>query len=277
MKHYSERVPGIKNLTICGCGFMGQSLLKGWLGNGLDPSAIYIQDPNPSEWVLTESGISNVNTDLPSEPDILVLAVKPQLLPTVLPALSVYGGGKTTIISIAAGVTIEAYESYFGRSTPIIRAMPNLPSAIGVGTTALFANSTGQSEIPRATSLMRAVGEVVVLSDEAMMHAITGVSGSGPAYVFSLAEALARSAEKLGLPRDIALRVARNTVAGAGAMLSEASADPTQLRKAVTSKGGTTAAGLEVLNSDNSLDNLIYDTVHAATERSRELSEAPLN
>ena len=275
MNHNSEHFPGIRNLTIFGCGFMGQSLLKGWLRNGFDPSAIYVQDPNPNDWVLTESGITNVNADLPIEPDILVLAVKPQLIPAVLPELAVHGGGKTTIISIAAGVTTDTYESYFGKSTPIIRVMPNLPSAVGVGTAALFANSAGQSEVPRAISLMRAVGEVVELSDEAMMHAITAVSGSGPAFVFSLAEALVRSAETLGLPKDIAQRIGRNTVAGAGAMLAEASADPTQLRQAVTSKGGTTAAGLEVLSRDNALDNLIFDTVRAAASKSRELGEAP--
>lgn len=265
----------VKNgLCLIGCGFMGKSLLEGWLAAGVSPELVYISDPQPSEWVQSLDGV-HVNAQMPSQPDVVLIAVKPQMLGDVLPQIADFGGQKTLIVSIAAGAPMSLFESHFGANTPIVRTMPNLPSAVGQGVTAIYPNeNASEDQIAVVETLLSAVGTTVRLTQEDQMHLVTGVSGSGPAYVFALAEAMTKAAVAQGLPEALAKSLALQTVAGAGAMLAQNDADATALRVAVTSKGGTTAAGLDVLQrNEDGIDRLAHDTIAAATHRSRELAD----
>jgi pyrroline-5-carboxylate reductase len=200
-----------------------------------------------------------------------VLAVKPQSMGEALPGLAALGNGTTLFLSIAAGTPIESLEAALGPRSPIVRAMPNTPAAIGRGITALVGNARAdEPALALAEALMQAVGRTVRLSDESLMDAVTAVSGSGPAYVFLLIEALAAAGEAEGLGRDLALALARATVAGAGALAESSERSPAELRTDVTSPGGTTAAALAVLT--DGLPPLIRRAVAAAAARSRELA-----
>jgi pyrroline-5-carboxylate reductase len=267
MKHVVEN-----GLVLQGCGKMGSALLGGWLAQGLPKTSVWVIDPKPSEW-LRASGV-HINADLPATPAIVVIAVKPQMMGAALPALAKMGNGETLFVSVAAGTPIAAYEAALGDKSPIIRAMPNTPAAVGKGITAIIGNAHAtQAHMDLAEALLSAVGQVVRLENEAQMDAVTGVSGSGPAYVFHLIECLAAAGEAQGLPSDLALQLARATVAGAGALAEEAQESPAQLRINVTSPNGTTQAGLEVLmDADTGLLPLIKATVAAATKRSKELA-----
>jgi pyrroline-5-carboxylate reductase len=260
-----------RGLVLLGCGKMGSAMLEGWLRDGLPSSSVWIVDPAPSEWVRDQN--VHVNSALPVSPAVVIVAVKPQMMGNALPAISTFGNAETLFISVAAGTQLSSLAEVLGAKTPIVRAMPNTPAAVGKGITALIGNdnvSTAQLEL--ADHLMSAVGEVVHLSTEAQMDAVTGVSGSGPAYVFHLIECLAAAAEAEGLPSGLALQLARATVAGAGALAMQSGEDPGQLRRNVTSPNGTTQAGLDVLmDGATGLPPLIQRTVAAATARSREL------
>ena len=260
-----------RGLVLLGCGKMGGALLKGWLSGGLPAEAVHVIEPNPSDW-LRATGAA-LNGPLPEAPAVALVAVKPQMMGAALPALVALGGGRTLVLSIAAGTPMTAFEAAFGPGTPLIRAMPNTPAAIGRGITAIVGNAQATSaHMGLAESLLSAVGEVVRLDAEAQLDAVTAVSGSGPAYVFHLIEALAAAGEAEGLSPDLALRLARATVAGAGALAQETGTDPAQLRRDVTSPNGTTQAGLEVLMAE--LPDLIRRTVRAAAARSEELGRA---
>ena len=257
-----------RGLVLVGCGRMGGAMLRGWLARGLEPGAVTVIDPRLSpEW--QDKGL-RVNADLPADPAVLVLAVKPQMMAEALggvPKLS-----DTLVLSVAAGTTIATFEAAFPGS-PIIRVMPNTPAAIGQGISAMIGNGLAtDAHLDLAQALMAAVGRVVRLEREDQMDAVTGLSGSGPAYVFHLIEAMAKAGEAQGLPADLSLELARMTVAGAGALAIDADEDPAVLRENVTSPGGTTAAGLRVLmDPDSGLPPLMARTVAAATERGREL------
>ncbi|MBL4769213.1 MAG: pyrroline-5-carboxylate reductase, partial [Rhodobacteraceae bacterium] len=227
---------------------------------------------NPSDWVRSQ-GV-NVNTPLPSDPAIVLIAVKPQMMGEALPTLVALGGGGTLFVSVAAGTSIASFEKVFGAGTPIVRAMPNTPAAIGRGITALIGNTAAtEADIALAEGLLAAVGQTVLLDDESQIDAVTGVSGSGPAYVFHLIETLAAAGAAQGLPADLAMRLAKATVAGAGALAEAAEEDPAQLRVNVTSPNGTTQAALEVLMDDEAgFPKLLNRAVAAATNRSKELS-----
>ena len=261
-----------RGLVLIGCGKMGSAMLAGWLDGGLSPKSVWIQDPFPSDWVKAQ-GV-NVNSDSPAAPAIVLIAVKPQMMSDALPGLAAMGGGDTLFVSVAAGVTIANYEDILGAKTPIIRAMPNTPAAVGKGITAVIGNAhASPAHLDQAENLLAAIGQVVRLESESDMDAVTGVSGSGPAYVFHMIEALAAAGEAQGLAPDLAMRLAKATVAGAGALAEQADETPSQLRVNVTSPNGTTQAGLEVLMDEtNGLTPLIAATVRAATERSKELS-----
>ncbi len=261
-----------RGLVLLGCGKMGSAMLEGWLGRGLPPCSVWVQDPKPSDWV-TAQGV-HVNEDLPADPAIVLIAVKPQMMAEALPVLASMGGGQTLFVSVAAGVTMASYEAALGPKAPIVRAMPNTPAAIGRGITAVIGNAQATAaHIDMAESLLTAVGEVVRLDSEDQMDAVTGVSGSGPAYVFHMIECLAAAAEAEGLAPDLALSLARATVAGAGALAQETGEDPAQLRRNVTSPNGTTQAGLEVLmDADKGLPPLMRATVRAAAARSKALA-----
>lgn len=263
-----------RGLVLLGCGKMGTALLEGWLAGGLPPASVTVLDPHPAPRLtdLAEAGL-RLNAALPKSPAVAVLAVKPQMMGEALPRLAALGGGDTLFVSIAAGTPIAAFEALLGEDTPIVRAMPNTPAAVGRGITALIGNAAaGPSDLDRAEALMRAVGQVVRLEDEGQMDAVTAVSGSGPAYAFLLVEVLAAAGLAEGLPAELALHLARATVAGAGELAKSSGVDPATLRVNVTSPGGTTAAALAVLmREEGGLADLVGAAVKAAAARSREL------
>ncbi len=262
-----------RGLVLLGCGKMGSAMLGGWLNRGLPETGFWVLDPKPSDW-LKARGV-HLNTDLPENPAIVLIAVKPQAMADALPKLKPLGGGDTLFLSIAAGTRIGFYESVLGEATPIVRAMPNTPAAIGKGITAICGNAKAtDAHLGLSEALLSAVGQVVRIGGEEQMDAVTAVSGSGPAYVFHLIETLAAAGEAEGLPANLALQLAKATVAGAGALAEAAEEDPGQLRVNVTSPGGTTAAALGVLmNEERGFPALLKEAVHAAAERGRELGK----
>jgi pyrroline-5-carboxylate reductase len=264
-----------RGLVLLGCGKMGSALLEGWLAGRLDPAAVAVLEPSPSERLRDLAGRGlTLNGPLPADPAVAVVAVKPQSMGAALPALAALGNGATLFVSIAAGTPIAGLEAALGDRTPIVRAMPNTPAAIGRGITALVGNAHVDARaLALAETLMAAVGRTVRLADEAQMDAVTAVSGSGPAYVFLMIEALAAAGEAEGLPPELALALARATVAGAGALAEASDKPPSALRTDVTSPGGTTAAALAVLMQDGAgLPALMRRGVAAAAARSRELA-----
>lgn len=257
-----------RGLVLVGCGRMGGAMLKGWLARGLDAGAVTVIDPKLApEW--QDKGL-RVNAPLPENPAVLVLAVKPQMMADALGEVPVLTD--TLVLSVAAGTTIATYEATFPGAA-IVRVMPNTPAAIGQGISALIGNARATpADLDMAEVLMHAVGRVVRLESEDQMDAVTGLSGSGPAYVFHMIEAMAQAGQAVGLSPELALELARMTIAGAGALAVDADEDPAVLRENVTSPGGTTAAGLMVLmDEENGLRPLMKRTVAAATERGREL------
>lgn len=261
-----------RGLVLLGCGKMGSAMLQGWLREGFAAQSVYVQDPYPSDW-LRETGV-HINAPLPSKPAVVLIAVKPQMMAEALPALRAMGGGKTLFLSVAAGISLENYSEILGAETPVVRAMPNTPGAIGKGITAIVGNAhSAAADMDVAERLLAALGQVVRLESEAQMDAVTGVSGSGPAYVFHMIEALAAAGEAQGLSPELSMQLAKATVAGAGALAENAEETPAQLRKNVTSPNGTTQAGLEVLmRAETGLPALMRNTVAAATIRSKELA-----
>lgn len=262
-----------RGLVLLGCGKMGSALLAGWLREGLSPRAVHVIDPHPSDW-LKGTGVA-VNGALPAAPAVVLVAVKPQMMGAALPQLQALGGGTTLFVSIAAGTTIASFEAALGAATPLVRAMPNTPAAIGRGITAIVGNArTTPADLDLAEGLLSAVGQVVRLEAEAQIDAVTAVSGSGPAYVFLLIEALAAAAEAEGLAPDLAMKLAKATVGGAGQLAEDAGESPAQLRINVTSPGGTTAAALAVLmDTETGFGPLLLRAVKAATDRGRELGK----
>ncbi len=260
-----------RGLVMLGCGKMGQAMLEGWLEAGLPAGAVWVLDPKPSDWV-TARGV-HVNAGLPADPAVAIVAVKPQVMDAALGQLAPLGGGGTLMISIAAGTPISLFEEVLGKATRVIRAMPNTPAAVGRGITAIVGNdAAGAADADIAEALLSAVGQVVRLSDEDQIDAVTGVSGSGPAYIFYMIETLAAAGRAEGLPDEMAMQLAKATVAGAGALAEAAEDSPAQLRRNVTSPNGTTQAGLEVLMDEGKgLAPLMRATVGAAANRAREL------
>lgn len=261
-----------RGLVLVGCGAMGWALLKGWLKGGLDPASVGVLDPRPRE-ELSAAGV-HVNRDLPQDPAVLVIAVKPQLMGDVLPTLQEFDRGDTLVLTVAAGVQIPAYEAAFPNA-PVVRAMPNTAAEIGQGISAITGNGkAAEPQMALAESLMAAVGPVVRLQGEHQMDAVTAVSGSGPGYVFYMIETLAAAAEAEGLPPQMALELARATVAGAGALAMARDDHPSVLRQQVTSPAGTTEAGLKQLTDpETGLAPLMRRTVAAAAARGRELGK----
>lgn len=261
-----------RGLVLLGCGKMGSAMLAGWLDGGLPAGSVYVLDPHPSDW-LRGTGV-HINVDLPDAPAVALVAVKPQMMGDALPAMQALGNGTTLFVSVAAGTPIARFEAELGAQTPIVRAMPNTPAAIGRGITAIIGNAhVNAAQIALADALLSAVGQVVRLDNEGQIDAVTGVSGSGPAYVFHLIETLAAAGVAQGLPADMAMQLAKATVAGAGALAEAATEDPAQLRVNVTSPNGTTQAALEVLMDDASgFPPLLNRAVAAATIRSKELA-----
>jgi pyrroline-5-carboxylate reductase len=266
-------------IVLAGAGKMGGALLAGWLEHGLDPTKVLIQEPNLSGTALelaTKYGIlSSARLGaLASPPAAIVVAIKPQAIDDVFPVLAELAGAETVILSIAAGKTIAGFEKFLPGAA-VVRAMPNTPAAIRRGITGAVANGrTSNAQKSVCESLLSAVGEVVWITDESLIDAVTAVSGSGPAYVFLLAEALAEAGIAAGLDARTASRLACATVSGAGELLDRSKLEPAVLRQNVTSPGGTTAAALAVLmREDNGLKGLMTEAVLAALKRGRELGQ----
>lgn len=260
-----------QEIVIVGCGKMGSALLKGWLAEGLDPNEITVIDPDPSDWLIKQT--VRLNKTLPINPSIVLIAVKPQMMPDVVPKLKKLGNSKTLFISIAAGTSISYFQRILGNQTPIVRAMPNTPASIGKGITAIIANAyVSDIELKATKKLLSSVGKIVSLDSEEQMDAVTAVSGSGPAYVFHLIEALADAGQANGLNAELSMTLAKATVAGAGLLAEKSNEDPTNLRINVTSPGGTTAAALKILmDQDTGFNSLLFKAVEAASNRSKEL------
>jgi pyrroline-5-carboxylate reductase len=265
------------SLILMGAGKMGGAMLEGWLKVGMPGTGVTVIEPHPSEAMTrlcSERGMM-VNPAKPSgEPEVLVLATKPQMLDDAAGAVNRLLGPGTLIVSILAGKTIGDLRGRIPNAGAIVRAMPNLPASIGRGATGAAA-SPEVSEAQRAVAdeLLRAVGIVEWLPSEDLIDAVTAVSGSGPAYVFYLADCLAEAGVAAGLPAELARRLARATVTGAGELLHQSELSPETLRQNVTSPGGTTAAALEVLMAEPAgLKNLMRDAVAAAKRRAEELA-----
>ncbi len=261
-----------RGLVLLGCGKMGSAMLKGWLDGGLDASLVHVIEPYPSPWLCSQ-GLQVGPVPVGANPAFCAIAVKPQVMSEAIDNVKSLGGGRTVILSIAAGTRIRFFEQQLGSNTPIIRAMPNTPAAIGRGISAFVGNRCATKEhLDQAETLLSAVGDTVRLRDESEIDAVTAVSGSGPAYVFLLIETLARAGVREGLSETVAMQLAISTVAGAGQLAQLDGKPVEQLRKDVTSPGGTTAAALQHLMAPGSgLAQLMQRAVRAALERGREL------
>jgi len=260
---------------------MGGAMLEGWLERGLSPTGVFIVDPGPAASALNDQfGVTVVSSpdDLPDDlvPTVVIYAVKPQMMDAVAPAYARFNGPDTVFLSIAAGKTIAYFENHIGSPAApaaIVRAMPNTPAAVRRGITVACPNSH-VSDVQKQFSddLLQAVGEVEWVEDEGMIDAVTALSGGGPAYVFLLTECMAQAGLDAGLPEDLANKLARVTVSGAGELMRQSPEDPATLRKNVTSPAGTTAEALAVLMADDAWQPLMTKAIAAATARSKELA-----
>jgi pyrroline-5-carboxylate reductase len=262
-------------LVLVGAGKMGGALLEGWLRFGLDAKRVAVLEPEPSRQILElAKGGSPLNPDLRTLSDVaaIVVAVKPQAAAEILPPLAPMIGASTVIVSIMAGRTLDFIGKALQKPCALVRAMPNTPAAIGRGITVAVPRDANPAQRDLAHRLLSATGAVEWTADEALMDAVTAVSGSGPAYVFLLAEALAAAGVAAGLPAPLAAKLARETVAGSGELLHRSELEAAVLRQNVTSPGGTTAAALDVLMASDGLAALMNKAVAAATKRSRQLA-----
>lgn len=264
------------SLVLVGAGKMGGAMLEGWLAVGLDPAGAVVLDPAPSDAVAAlcrKTGLRLNPSDPVAPPQALVLAIKPQGLDEAAPGLAPLVGSDTLLVSILAGKTIADLRARLPGARAVVRAMPNLPASVRRGATGAAASpEVTPAQKAAAHALLSGVGIVEWLEGEHLVDAVTALSGSGPAYVFHLVECLARAGAAAGLPQDVAGRLARATVAGAGELLAQSDLPASTLRENVTSKGGTTAAALEVLTAQPGLDDLMRRAVAAAKRRAQELS-----
>lgn len=271
-------IPGAQPLLLVGAGKMGGAMLDRWLAHRLDASEVTILDPylEGDRWAdLAQKGTATA-TSVAAAADrayrVMVIAVKPQSMKEALQEVQALVAPDTTILSIAAGIRLPTLEAAFPAGQAIVRAMPNTPAQVGMSMTVAVPNEhVTEEERGAVDALLAAIGDVAWIDDEALLDAVTAVSGSGPAYVFLLAEALAAAARQAGLPENLAARLARQTVAGAGALLAESPLSPDVLRRNVTSPAGTTEAALEVLMENDGLQQLLTRAVEAAKARSVDL------
>lgn len=267
-----------ERVLLVGGGKMGGVMLAGWLGRGLPRDHVVVIEPaaaadalKKNHSIIVHSGPEAI--DAAFRPDVVVFAVKPQSMAAVVPAYARYGEQAAVFLSIAAGKTIASFRQALGQRAAIVRAMPNTAAAIGRGISVCCAGP-GVSEAQRrqCTELLEAVGEVAWVKQEGLLDPVTAVSGSGPAYVFLLVEALAEAGFKAGLPSELARHLARATVVGSGELLRQSPEAPSVLRENVTSPGGTTAEALKILMGSDGLQPLFDKAIAAATRRARELA-----
>jgi pyrroline-5-carboxylate reductase len=262
-------------LTLVGAGKMGGAMLEGWLARGLDPKAVAVLDPQPSPRLrtLAKRGVTIGTSPKKDKADVIVVAVKPQDAASVMATLKPQIRKTTLVVSIMAGRTIGFLQDFAPAGAPVVRAMPNLPAAIGRGITVAVGNRyVSDAQRRLTTQLLEACGAVEWIDNEKLLDAVTAVSGSGPAYVFLLAETLTAAAIAAGLPAALSARLARETIAGSGELLRGSKLDAATLRKNVTSPGGTTAAALEVLMGPGGFETLLETAIAKAARRSRELA-----
>lgn len=265
-------------LALVGCGKMGGALLSGWLDQGLPPERVTVVEPSAAAVeAFTARGVARAEDGSSvirgERPAVVLFAVKPQMMDAAVPAYQDLTGPGTVFLSIAAGKTLAYFEGQLGAGAAIVRAMPNTPAAVGRGITVLTANpQVSQEQAKVCGELLAAVGEVAWVDDEALLDPVTAVSGGGPAYVFLLIETLAEAGVKAGLPGDLAMQLARTTVAGAGELVRQSPEPASKLRENVTSPAGTTLEALKVLMAEEGLQPLMSRAIAEATRRSRELA-----
>jgi pyrroline-5-carboxylate reductase len=263
-------------IVLVGAGKMGGAMLDAWLALGLPPASVVVIEPQPApELTALSSRGLKLNPLLKDvrEVSAIVIAVKPQVAPVVVPTLAPLLTPNTVMLSIMAGRTLGFLEGALAQQAALVRAMPNTPAAIGRGITVAAPNAkVSQRQRALVHTLLAATGLVEWVTDEGLMDAVTAVSGSGPAYVFLLVEALTHAGMSAGLPPELAAKLARATVSGSGELLDRSPLDPATLRQNVTSPGGTTAAALDVLMAAEGMTALMSRAVLAATRRSRELA-----
>ena len=261
-------------LLLVGCGKMGGALLDGWLSRGLATADVLVAEPvealRPKKPGLRTVGSTS---EISETPEIVVLAVKPQTMDAVLPDLRRFAEAGSVFLSIAAGKTLKYFASHLGAAAKMVRSMPNTPAAVRQGiTVACAAKGVSAAEKKRCQDLLEAVGQALWVEDEALLDPVTALSGSGPAYVFLLVEAMAAAGAKLGLSLEMAMQLARATVAGSGELLRQSSEAAQQLRINVTSPGGTTAEALKVLMAADGIQPVFDKALAAASRRSKELA-----
>lgn len=275
LKPQAKRKAMFEKIVVIGAGKMGSALVDGWLASGTPAASVYLIDPAfadkdlgwPAKNVAVYAGVPQLLAADDRLPDLVMLAIKPQMMATALPALSVLDHGGLTVLSVAAGTTLGTLQTAFPQAV-CVRTMPNTPAAVGQGITAAFAPKADTDLRDGVSALLQAVGQVVWVEAERDIDAVTAVSGSGPAYVFHMVEALAQAGVAAGLPAETAMQLARQTIVGAGALLAASEDSAEQLRVNVTSPHGTTAAGLAVLQGTGRLADLMTETVKAAYDRS---------
>ena len=269
-------------LVLVGCGKMGGAMLDGWLKSGIAGGGVHIVDPGGAAPFKGRDGVTIVAdaADLPDglDPEVVIFAVKPQQMDDTVPAYTRFVGGDCFFLSVAAGRTIAYFEDKLSGdregNPAVVRAMPNTPAAIGQGITVACPNAAcTEAQADMAETLLRAVGEAARVEDESLLDAVTALSGGGPAYTFLLVETMAKAGIAAGLPEELSARLALVTVAGAGQLALSSEDDPAQLRKNVTSPGGTTQQALAVLmDEEDGLESLMRRAIAAATKRSKELA-----
>jgi pyrroline-5-carboxylate reductase len=260
-------------LWLVGCGNMGGAMLRGWLGSGIEPARITVIDPYLA---VAPAGV-RLLTGVPqgeAAPATLLLAVKPQMLSAIAESLAPALGEGTLLLSILAGVEVDTLRARLPAPRAIIRVMPNMPAAIGRGMTVLYADGCDAAQKQAADALMQPLGTNEWVDDERQFHAVTALSGSGPAFVFRFIDALAQAGAALGLPADQAARLALGTVLGSASLAEVSEESPAMLAERVASPGGTTRAGLDVLDAGGAMAALVSATLEAAAKRSAELAEA---
>ena len=278
MSRKPQPLKSIGSVVLVGAGKMGTAMLDGWLAQGLNSKKLIVIEPQPGKSL---KALARRGTQINPKPGpkakadagAIIVAVKPQTAPEAVPPLGLYVGKSTLVLSIMAGRTIDFLEKSLPPGTAIVRAMPNTPAAIGRGISVAVANAKVSARQRKlASHLLAAIGKVEWVGEEGLIDAVTALSGSGPAYVFLLAEAMTKAGIAAGLPAPLAMRLARETVAGSGELLHRSALDAAALRQNVTSPGGTTAAALEVLMGPGGFDELLMKAVAAATRRSRQLA-----
>ena len=265
-----------QRIKIIGCGKMASAILDAWLKKSISPQDIYVDDPKPSEWLLEKKkhGL-NINTKADVSFDYCFIGVKPQSLDEIKLKLKGLSRKNVTFVSMLAGIKINRLEDIIGKDESIVRIMPNLPAEILKGVTAVKENKCVEPKQSKNLALLlEAFGETVKFVEERKFDAVTALSGSGPAYIFLIAELMTEVGINLGLSYDEAFKLVKHTIDGAGSLIVNSSLKPQKLRENVTSPGGTTHEALAVLmNKDNGLPKIFSAAIKAAAQRSKELSK----